>query len=204
MLAYKFRSSSQIAFALDIVFKQRLRCSDWSTLNDPMEGRFLHSEHAENSRLREITDGKKIYRICALSKTYASRLLWAHYASGFDGLAVEVELPMHHPGSQIHNVIYEDALPTVDVERNVSPLDAALYILTHKHSEWDYEKEIRIFQEKKEWYKLPKPVKCIIVGHRFNEALLEALRIVCARKRIILKHTRVEETGVVAVDWTDE
>jgi hypothetical protein len=72
MLAYKFRSSSQIAFALDIVFNKRLHCSDWATLNDPNEGRFLHpafspEQAAHALRLRQITHGKKAYRICSLS-----------------------------------------------------------------------------------------------------------------------------------------
>jgi hypothetical protein len=205
MQAYKFRSAAQIAFALDIVFKQRLHCSDWSTLNDPMEGRFRYEpfspervQYAE--RLQQIIDGKKAYRVCSLSKTYHSRLLWAHYASGFDGLAIEVELPIEDDKGEIHDMIYQDRLPTVDLKRNLQSKDKALSILTHKHTEWSYEEEIRIIKEKHEWYKLSTPVKCIIVGHRFNEALLEALRIVCEQKGISLKGTRVQKQGVVAVE----
>lgn len=206
MLAYKFRSSSQIAFALDIVFKQRLHRSDWSTLNDPNEGTFLYSafspeQAAHSLRLRQITDGKKAYRVCSLSKRYERRLLWAHYASGFDGLAVEVDLPIPWHDRKIHEVIYDPLFPTVDLQSSVLPLDEALSILTRKHKEWEYEDEVRIIQQK-EWYELRNPVKCIIVGHRFNEALFKALRIVCEQQEpiIILKRTRVEDAGVVAVD----
>jgi hypothetical protein len=137
----------------------------------------------------------------SLSKTYAKRLLWAHYASGFDGLAVEVEIPTPGQG-KIHEVIYQPVSPLVDLESNLSPSDQALSILTHKHNEWDYEEEVRIIQEKEEWYELRTPARVtrIIVGHRFNEALFQALRIVCERKAITLKRTRVEEAGVVAVD----
>jgi hypothetical protein len=65
MLAYKFRSPSQLDYALDIIFEKRLHCSDWEELNDPMEGIFKYSyrspeELARYKRLVEILRrGKK-------------------------------------------------------------------------------------------------------------------------------------------------
>jgi hypothetical protein len=165
-----------------------------------MEGRFLyslssHEQVQHKERLQQITDGKKPYKVCSLSKTYKSRLLWAHYASGFDGLAVEVELPVPEP--RIHNVIYQDVLPMLDLQSNVPLEEEVPFILTHKHIEWNYEEEVRIIQ-KTEWYELRNPVRRIIIGHRFNEALFQALRIVCERKDITLNRTRVDERmGVV-------
>jgi hypothetical protein len=71
MLAYKFRSPSQIEFALDILFNNRLYCSDWSSLNDPMEGVFSYSHKSTDETdytklLDEIRLEKKKIRICSL------------------------------------------------------------------------------------------------------------------------------------------
>src|SRR5262249_29405140 len=41
----------------------------------------------------EIIRSKKGLLVCALSQTFDCHLLWAHYASGFRGLAIEVDLP---------------------------------------------------------------------------------------------------------------
>jgi hypothetical protein len=201
MLAYKFRSSSQIAWALDIVYEQRLHCSDWSILNDPMEGFFRYSPEGSR-RLKALTNAKNKNKVGCLSQTYGSRLLWAHYASGFDGMAVKVELPLQDFERTYHSVIYEPALPNVDLQHDLSVDATARWILRHKHTDWAYEDEVRIIQHE-EWYRLPKPVECIIVGHRFNKALLKALRLVCRQKSITLKCTRVENGGVVAIDCID-
>jgi hypothetical protein len=106
MLAFKFRSSTQIARALDIIFEERLHCADWSTFNDPREGFFEYAP-AYAQKLQAIRSAKTRYRICCLSKSIGSRLLWAHHASGFDGLAIEVELPAHEHGNRYYDVTYE-------------------------------------------------------------------------------------------------
>lgn len=98
MKAYKSRSSSQLAYALDSIFNDRLYCADWQDLNDPMEGAFIYSYRSTNepdlsNKVAEVVRQKKRIRVCSLSLTYNCHLLWAHYASGFDGLALEIDLP---------------------------------------------------------------------------------------------------------------
>lgn len=109
VIAYKFRSSSQIPFALDIIFERRLYCSDWWSLNDIVEGtpviscprgrqqQFLAHAEAVQKHMEGL-------RVCSLSLTFNSHLLWAHYASSWDGLALEVELPDR--SKNIHTVEY--------------------------------------------------------------------------------------------------
>ena len=84
MKAYKFRSSSQLPFALDIIFNSRLNCSDWRNLNDPMEGMFAYFYNATEERdpkeeVAQIVKHKKQLKVCSLSMTFDSHLLWAHY-----------------------------------------------------------------------------------------------------------------------------
>src|SRR5687767_8173034 len=114
MLAYKFRSSAQIARAFDIVFEGRLHCADWTTFNDPREGFFRYTQ-GDTQKANAIRTAKRRFRICCLSKSYSSRLLWAHYAAGFDGLAIEVNIPEPSDFGPGYEVSYEDGLPHADL-----------------------------------------------------------------------------------------
>lgn len=194
MLAYKFRSSNQLSLIIDIVRCQRLHCSDWAIMNDPLEGCFYYSEDY-SERLAPLTTAKQKYRVCALSKTFRNRLLWAHYASGFDGVAIEVDLPKHEFGHTFHDVVFQSRNPEADLHDDEPPQEKALFILKHKHTDWAYEEEVRIIQKAKH-YQLKKPVTRIILGRRFNEERLPELRRVCEQSAVVLKHARLEDEGV--------
>lgn len=200
MKAYKFRSSSQLPFALDIIFNNRLYCSDWRDLNDPMEGMFVYSYRSTDEKdyrdqVGEIVRHKKRLKVCSLSKTFDCHLLWAYYASGFDGLAIEVELPDRSP--VVREVTYRGVFGSFSFDRPVSPEQAAEQVLSSKYHEWKYEQEVRILQHD-EWYRLEKPVSRVIAGHRMNPALFEALRIVCEQKGILLNRTGIGDEGIDA------
>src|SRR5574340_457343 len=198
--AYKFRAASQIPFALDIIFNNRLYCSDWRNLNDPMEGMFAYSYRSTDERdykkeVDEIVRHKKRLKVCSLSKTFDCHLLWAHYASGFDGLAIEVDLPENSPF--VRNVEYRGVFGSVSFDGPVYPDQAAEQILSSKYHEWKYEQEVRILQED-EWYQLEKPVSRVIAGHRMNPALFEALRIICDHTKIGFRTPGVGDEGIDA------
>lgn len=200
MRVYKFRSSSQLPFALDIIFNNRLYCADWRTLNDPMEGMFVYSYQSTDERdsteeVAEIVRHKKQLRVCSLSGTFDCHLLWAHYASGFDGLAIEVELPERSP--VIRKVEYRGVFGYVSIGGSLTPSQAAEQVLSSKYREWEYEKEVRVLQ-REEWYQLEIPVKRVIAGHRMNPALFEALRIICERRNIVLNRTGIGDEGIDA------
>jgi hypothetical protein len=198
VLAYKFRSSAQIARAFDIIFERRLHCADWTTFNDPREG-FFEYTIGDNQKANAIRAAKRRFRICCLSRCYSSRLLWAHYAAGFDGLAIEVSVPDPSDYGPVYTVTYEEALPHADLYPG--DFDAqALSFLRRKDSEWCYESEVRIIQEDV-WFQLPSPVQRVIVGHRFDKALLQALRTVCQSKHITLQRTTIEDREVIATNF---
>ena len=94
MKAYKFRNADQASFIFDILLNNRLFCSDVKMLNDAVEGVAAYTSHnnAKDS-IQQIEIAKSQYRICSLSETYDCHLLWAHYANGFSGVAIELELP---------------------------------------------------------------------------------------------------------------
>ena len=196
--AYKFRSSTQLPFVFDIIFNQRLYCADWGKLNDPMEGFFSYSyssssEKDYSKKVEEIIKQKKRIKICSLSKTFDCHLLWAHYASGFDGLAIEIELCTD---KKIKEVEYRGIFSQVSIEDNNHPTEIAETILSSKYDEWKYEKELRILNNS-EWYSLKSPVTKIIIGHRMNPALVKALRIICKNKNIILMKSVITDDGII-------
>ena len=208
MLAYKYRSSSQFDFALDIVFNDRLYCADWTTLNDPMEGLFSYHYDDENSeadfdkKADQIINHKNKIKICSLSETPNSILLWAHYANGFDGFAIEVEIPDPTPHNSINKIEYQKSGYTnVDMKSTVDLEKTAKMLLCSKFDDWEYEKEVRVIQE--DSYFNISPIKRIIAGHRLNPALFKALETICKSKNIALHRTKIE-FGLKIVDENDQ
>lgn len=200
MKAYKFRGADQIPFALDIMFNNRLYCADWTRLNDPVEGMFVHSHTSKGGNdykkeVDQIIEEKKKLKVCSLSLTFDCHLLWSHYASGFSGLAIEVELPDNHP--EVKVVDYRGVFAFVPMAEHRNASETADKVLSSKYSEWSYEKEVRILK-RGEWFDLPTPVKRIICGHRMNPSMFEALRIICERKGITIHRIGIGDEGLDA------
>ena len=143
----------------------------------------------------EIIYHKQRLLVCSLSRTFNRHLLWAYYASGFAGLAIEVELPENSPKVKV--VKYRGVFGHVSFNQPVVPSQAAEQVLSSKYKEWEYEKEVRILQPK-QFYELPSPVNRIIVGHRMNPAVFEAVRIVCEDRGIVLCRTGIGDERIDA------
>jgi len=151
---YKFRNIDK--HAIDILVNRRLFLSSWENLNDPHEAKMyvktkgLISYHMNPRSLKEegILDELPVVRVCSLSSSCSSNLLWSHYASGQTGIAIGLELPENLSEIVKIKVEYDDKIPvfSVPITRN-----CILTALTHKSSEWHYEKEIRLisFDEKR-------------------------------------------------------
>ncbi len=199
MKAYKFRSAAQIAYVFDIILYRRLFCSDWRKLNDPMEGVFVYGrndaeETEAEKRVKGIIQAKKKYKICSLAGTFDSHLLWAHYAGGFDGVAIEVDLPEN---DNIKRIDYRGVFAYINIDDLSNEEIAAKKILFSKYSEWKYEQEIRILNDS-EWYELPSPPSRVIAGHRMPSALFEVLSITCASLGIPFNRIGIGDDGLDA------
>jgi hypothetical protein len=206
VLAYKFRGAEQFHLGLDIIFNQRLYCADWAMLNDPMEGLFVFSASPGSdgrgpSGVEQISSEKKRYRVCSLSKTFDCHLLWAHYASGFSGMAIEVDLPQGAP--DVYDVSYRGVYACLNQEECLDPEQAAKAVLTSKYKEWEYEQEVRILlnswqQPGDQYYTLNQPVTRVIAGQRMTPALLQALKIICKDRGIKLCTVGIGDEGIDA------
>jgi hypothetical protein len=137
LLVYKFRSFDK--YAIDIIEYGRLYCAKFDEFNDPKDGWFVHFKN--NPILDDIKSGKLGYKICSLSDTYKPYLLWTHYANGFEGIAIEIDI------DDTHKIKYKKPLPYLEKLQNEHNADNDAIIkeiLTTKHTLFKYEKEARI------------------------------------------------------------
>lgn len=201
MRAYKFKSAAQADHIFDILLNQRLYCAPLHVLNDPMEGTFAYSYRgngeAKSARdlANAVLEAIKSLRVCSLSATFDSHLLWAHYANGFNGVTVEVELP--EAGPDIQSVRYRGVFGQFGYAPDTCANVMARNVLLSKYQEWEYEREIRIVSEA-EWYKLEKPVSRLIAGHRLHPALFDALQIICEQQGIDFRRVGIGDEGIDA------
>jgi hypothetical protein len=199
MRAYKFRSANQLEFTMDILLNRRLFCADWRKLNDPMEGIFAYTTHGRTPEAQRVVkgigDAKSRYKVCSLSEDFQSHLMWSHYADGFKGLAIEVELP--NEDINIRQLEYRGVFAFLDMDSITTEDEAARRILFSKYQEWSYEREIRILSSA-EYYELRSPIRRVIVGHRMSHALQRTLQIVCERERIEFCRVGIGDEGIDA------
>ncbi|WP_409028831.1 DUF2971 domain-containing protein [Gracilimonas sediminicola] len=197
MRAYKFRSSNQIEYVFDILIKKRLHCADWKDLNDPMEGMYYYQGNGRGKEIEEKVKGirraKRKYKVCSLSKTYDSHLLWAHYANGFKGVAIELDLPGDDPN--IREVDSRGVFAFVDMNNFRTEEEAARTILFSKYREWKYEQEVRILHDEK-WYKLTNPITRVIAGPRMDDSLFKVLNIVCTKLGVEINKLGIGDEGL--------
>ncbi len=169
MLLYKYRSIDNLWNSLDIIINQRVWCSEWEALNDPLEGRY-HSDF--DNRFDEIVNAHRDqWRICSLSNSLDNFLLWSHYASGHKGIAIEIDIPEDNFDlSKVHyapfSPVFTDISESLRDHRNLFEI---------KTPEWIYEKEYRILSKEK-FYTLPNVIKRIYLGHNVQADKKKILR----------------------------
>jgi hypothetical protein len=200
MKAYKFRSVDNLHFVVDILFNKRLYCGRADQLNDIREGDI----RVGNDRGREleaieygiaVSRHLKDLRVCALTKSFENHLLWAHYANGYSGVAIEVELD----DADVTEVSYsDDFIYFAQLMATVSPEAAARQALARKYKDWHYEGEVRLITTS-EYYKLSRPISRVIVGSRTNPALVSALFLMCSHFGIVLDRMVVADWGLYTV-----
>lgn len=201
MRAYKFKGAAQADHIFDILLNRRLYCAPANMLNDPMEAQFAYSYHGEEeaeaarSLARAVAEELQLLRVCSLTNTFDTHLLWAHYASGFNGVAIEVELPDNHP--DIRPVAYRGVFGQFGYEKDACHEAAARDVIFSKYQEWSYEREVRIVS-KNEWFNLDKPVRMLIAGPRLHPALFDALQIICERQHITFRRVGIGDEGIDA------
>lgn len=153
---------SQFDFVVDILRHHRFHASSFENLNDPMEGIYSEQLSAgpnqqKNKKTKSlkrlvkvITSGKnpKGLRVCSFSNKYEKLLLWAHYAEQFKGVCFEVEI-LNTNSFEILNIDYSSTPPRIARPGPDQTQNAWRLIYSWKHSDWEYEDEVRLLTPSK-------------------------------------------------------
>jgi hypothetical protein len=195
MRAYKFRSVHDLDRVMDIFINRRLWCADVRRLNDIREADI----RVGNDRGREVqlldfglnvSKAFSEWRVCSLCKTFDHDLLWAHYAGGSKGVAIEVSVP----STDAMPVTYSDDYLFLSEYVEAGVDSAVRAALTRKTKVWQYEQEVRIIRRSK-FYDLAEPIHRVIIGSRVAPSVVRVLAEVCAAHGIRFERAVVADWG---------
>lgn len=162
-ILYKYRGIGNFKFFLDILVNNRLYASDFESMNDPREGVYSYAEGKITRILKEqIYNRKKKLNFCSLSRISNSGSMWCHYADDYKGVVFGVKIKKRDKYN-IRNIEYISEPMFVDEERD----NLAMDILSKKSSSWEYEKEVRVFNERDNYIEVV--IHEIIIGHKMEE-----------------------------------
>ena len=161
---YKYRSVENFKNFVDIILKNRLYAAQYKSLNDPMEGQYYYHDGELDKNIRDKIYGEKQrLRLCSLSQTKNNELMWSHYSNGHKGVAIGVVID--DSDATIRQIEYNDNLSLVRNQDYNG--QTAIDILSHKLGVWNYEKEVRVFVEGKQYINVK--VKEIITGRAMKD-----------------------------------
>jgi hypothetical protein len=199
--AYRYMSLNHFDRVDDIFSHNRFYAPKYCELNDPMEGYFVTLKKTHKDRRKKIKKILKQRRILCFSKKYNDVLLWAHYANGFKGICIKVEIEPCN-GNEVLEVNY-DMFPFSYILSN--DLDDEYdngwprKVFKEKAKPWTYEDEIRILTENK-YVACPLPIKieAVYFGVRIDPQLKKKLLSIIPAN-IECYNTRIseDEDGVV-------
>lgn len=198
MKLFKYKSVDYIE---DIIINQRLYCSRFDDLNDPMEWAFTSEEDkGDVEKLIKDTD-KESWRICCLSRSEQYGLMWSMYGDAHKGICIELEVNIEAPSdnekitiSEYEGWLYGDVTYSLKAsELSDVSRDDITRVLFNKSKQWEHEQELRFVRRKKENEKdvyFPIKVNKIYLGRRidsdkacFIEKLCKLTDIPCVRMR---------------------
>ena len=170
MKLYKYKSLNNFGHVAEIICKNRFHASQYYELNDPMEGLFNCDEGTKKEYIDDIKEGKSKLRICAFSKDFQNPLLWAHYADGFKGICIKVEIDKKSPDFDIAEVEYSAV--RIRFTNKAARLRGELpkLILRQKAKEWSVEKEVRLLSSS-EYLQYGIKIRGILLGLRTPDIL---------------------------------
>ena len=206
MLLYKYRSIYNFEFLADILVKERLFCSKYHSLNDPFEGVFREvlqfpmslggtfNRYPVVSALNGINeiDHSEI-RVCSLSSTANSVLMWSHYGSAHQGVAVEIDFS---DVKEVKKVNYLERLK--ELEETFETIDKASEILTWKTFHWAYEQEFRILTNV-QFFDIRGRIRRILLGPRIRDNMVPVIERL-APAGVIMQHMKLDYDSLTVQD----
>lgn len=174
MLLYRYKSLEHLEHVADILINQRLYCSPYYALNDPMEGLLVHSRmippcalwpkgimcHTQKC-VDDIVGGEDYveFRVCSLSSDLGDVRLWSHYGGSHTGIAIEIDVSGCH--DKFRKVNYGNALFRFCDPKYADP--SPIEVLSYKTWHWEHEREYRIIGTHN-YYPINGMIRRVIMG----------------------------------------
>lgn len=204
MKAYKFRTTNNFDHFMDILINGRLYCSDHRDLNDVFEAdiRVGKDQGREIELVEKMQHFEKLvkgYRICSLTKTFDNHQLWAYYANGHTGLAIEIELP--DDNDKIFDIEYsDDLLFFSDFIDSYEQPQNLFRPLIRKRKTWQHEQELRIITTDN-YFDIKGKITAVIAGCRMNSTTQIALDIICSKLKIPFYRAVIADWGIYKIGF---
>ena len=196
-ILYKYRSLQNFGRFVDILINQRLYCSVFTELNDPMEGFFWHSRSLSKKRLNEIMKEKFSYKICSLSQSWQDIGLWTFYADEGRGCCIGVEPTDDTWEKKV--LQYKNDLPNYDeLNSRYGEVEAINIILNTKLSRWSNESEIRFIKQTKNPY-IPIRIKEIILDEEIIRKMIEMLNSLASDDSYKIRVRKITKRKLIIV-----
>ena len=206
MKVYKYKSlgdtncilgrEKQLSYLKDIYENHRFYASEYNVLDDPMEGIFESYYGVESDIVQKIVKRKANIRICSLSPTFRSMLMWSFYANCHKGYCVEAEID----DNKLIKVSYDDN-PIIIELQNASEEDKIKMLLSRKYKDWAFEKELRVLC--KESY-VDITVSKIYFGMRVEDSLFQQLKAEIETKNKNIYVDKMKENMFEHINTSDE
>lgn len=170
MKLYKFRplqTEKDLSRAKYILRTDRFWCSQFSELNDPMEGVFFITTKPDKSirwMINIIYSAKNDYKICSFCgrEGFENPILWGYYAGGFKGIAIEVDIAER----LMRQIRYYDHVLDVDINQLGDTI--IKNILTTKLTPWKHEAEYRFLTKSEYHYHKVGKITAVYFGNPYG------------------------------------
>lgn len=188
MRLYRLRSvqNDGLFYVLDMIVNKRIFLPICESMNDIDEGAWEYEGNKDNEYLELACELRKridSQRFTCFVDSIDNPLMWAHYACGFSGVALEYEIDETKYDLRKIDCVGVPHVSKAQAEEVISgklrPQDIG--ILKQKESCWGYEGEWRLYGNSKDEYLSNIKPKAIIFGAKstklkYNDVLREIAR----------------------------
>jgi len=210
-LLYRYRplSNDTIDREIAAIDEQYIWLSNYRELNDPMEGFYepsgrLQKENNYTEAARQLLSAKKQIGICSFSDTHENELMWTHYATNYAGICVAYRpIPLIKglpDDTHLARLTYGNTPPKIDNSEATNLDKAATKILSHKKSNWVYEREWRVLGPRGRLNIESKGcARAVYLGSRIAPSHKDRIMMELAQVHVSIHEMRVSDYGHI---WT--
>lgn len=174
---------------LDMIIHDRIFLSTYHPMNDIDEGGWSYGSVLNQKYLDAAKSARSFVekqRFTSFVESVDNPLMWAHYAGGFSGVAIEYDLD---PKTLDIRKIEYNGDPKVSVEQlgqivNGHSLPQDVGILRSKAPCWKYENEWRLYGNSDEQYLFCTKPKTLVFGIRGENTEYDLLREIAKKFEI--------------------